>query len=108
MAWAASHISTTETVEIFNDLPLGSVLEGLSVRSLEIGLMVISPPNGCVTSAVISAKGVRIELEKKLKLFGFYFGNSPGVMAHVFELTKEFHAKIWMLFHLHEAGLRCL
>ena len=112
MGNAVRHISTSRTVETFDNLPLGPVLESLSEKSLEIGvkintkntqLMVFSPPKGCYTTAVIYANGVRFKSEENLKLVGFHFGSSPGAMAHIIQLKKKLKAKIWMFYHLLEA-----
>ena len=64
---ASLHLSTAKTVQRFESLCLGPVMECLSGRSDEIGmkinagktqLMVISPSNGCNTSAIIESAGV--------------------------------------------------
>ena len=114
MSGASRHITTADTVERFEELPLGAVLEDLLHRSSEIGmkintaktqLLVISPPNGCITSAVITANGVHIELGTKMKLVGFNFGTGPGAGEYVLALRDKFRCKVWMLYHLREAGL---
>ena len=39
-------------------------------------------------------------------MVGFTFGSAPSVDAHVEAIRWEFRRKIWMLFHLHDAGIR--
>ena len=113
---ATRHITTATTVKRFEELPLGPVLDCLSRRSEEIGmkintdktqLLVVSPNNGCLTSAVMIAwNGTQIVSEETLKLVGFHFGSSPGAGKHVAQLRNKFRVKIWMIYHLREAGMR--
>ena len=112
---ATMHLTTDRTVQKFEGLCLGPVLECLSKRSEVIGmkintkktqLLVIIPPNGCNTTAVITVGESSIEACPTMKLLGFHFGESPGMEAHVVQLSHKFRRKIWMIFHLREAGLK--
>ena len=112
---ASLHLSRGKTVQRFENLCLGPVMEGLSGRSDEIGmkintsktqLMVISPPNGCNSSAIIKVRGAVVESATAMKLIGFHFGESPGAEAHVVQLRNKFRRKMGIIYHLREAGLK--
>ena len=69
--------------------------------------LVVSPQNGCLTSAALVAEnGTQITSEDTMKLVGFHFGSSPGAGEHVTQLKNKFRVKIWMIYHLREAGMR--
>lgn len=71
-------------------------------------LLCISLLNGCLTSAAILPTGdeVQIASTETMKLVGFTFVDAPGVGAHVDEIREEYRRKVWMLFHLREAGIK--
>lgn len=78
----------------------------MKINTKKTQLIVISPQNGCITSAVTTvADGTRVESQPSLKLVGFYFGTAAGVDAHVEELQGKFRRKIWIVYHPREAGL---
>ena len=113
---AAMHLTTGRTVQRFEGLCLGPVLECLSKRSDDIGMKIntkktqllgISPPNGCNTTAVMKVGESLIESCPMMKLLGFHFGESPGIEVHVVQLRHKFRRKIWIIYHLREAGLNC-
>ena len=93
LADTTRHCTTSATVETFMSLGLERDFVNLSVRAEEIGmrinakktqLLVISPRNGCVTSATINPSGGGdIHGVNTMKLVGFTFGNDPGAGAHV-------------------------
>ena len=113
---AERHITTGTTVEEFRQLAVAGDFDELSRRAEDIGmaingkktqLLVISPPNGCLTSASIAtADSLDIKSVEKLKLVGFTFGSSPGAEAHVEALCDKYKRKKWLLHHLWEAGIR--
>ena len=41
----------------------------------------------------------------KLKLLGFFFGESPDASRHVWHLKRKFWARAWILRHLKKANL---
>ena len=116
MADAIRHCTTARTEEEFQQLPIAGDLDELTERASDIGmamngrktqLLVISPPNGCNTSAVIATRtGETISSVDKMKLVGFTFGSSPGVGAHVKSIGEKYGRKKWMLYHLRDAGFR--
>ena len=71
-------------------------------------LLCISPGNGCITSATIKpgASATWIESGQRMKLVGFTFGPTPSTGYHVDAIREDYRAKVWMLFHLHESGIR--
>ena len=70
-------------------------------------LLVISPPNGCITSATIATRqGHTIDSVDTMKLVGFTFGSSPGAGAHVESIGDKYAVKKWMLYHLRDAGFK--
>ena len=113
---ATRHYTTEVTKEIFESLALEGDLGRLSGRAEEIGmrinsnmtqLLVISPQNGCVTSAAVSgANGDEIGSVESMRLVGFTFGTSPNAGRHVEEIEAQYKRKKWMLYHLRDAGLR--
>ena len=116
LAAATRHYTTTTPVETITDLAMEGALADLVNRSKERNmkinnkktqLLVISPPNGCHTTASVKAPdGDVIQPVESLKIVGFTFGSDPGVGAHVTELRRKFRRRIWMIYHLRNAGLR--
>ena len=117
MSTAVRHISTGPTTETLRPLELEGGLQALAGRAEEIGMRVnvgktqllcISPANGCVTSAAIKPGAVAawIESGQRMKLVGFTFGPTPSAGYHVDAIREDYRAKVWMLFHLHESGIR--
>ena len=110
------HISSERTREVFEHLEVGKDFDTLSRRAEDIGmkinakktqLLVISPPNGCITSAKISTRtGETITSVESLKLLGFTFGTAPNVSAHVEAIEDQYKKKKWMLYHLRGAGFK--
>ena len=67
---ASRHLTTGITIESLHSLPLEPVMEVLKERSETIGMrinekktqvLVISPPNGCNTTAAFEAGGIQID-----------------------------------------------
>ena len=117
MAQAVWHCTTNRTEEVFMQPRIGSDFDKLTARAdIDIGmaingkksqLLVISPPNGCNTSATIATRqGHTIDSVDKMKLVGFTFGSSPGAGAHVESIGDKYAVKKWMLYHLKDAGFR--
>ena len=113
---AQRHFTRGTTLERFETLPIGGILDDLAEKSGEIGmkintkktqLPVISPSNGCITLAITTVvDGTVITSQASLKLVGFHFGTTPGVQRQVEELQGKFRRKIWMIYHLREAGIK--
>lgn len=112
---AVKYFTTAATREEYRDLDLQEDFTVLSDRAEDIGmlinqkktqLLVISPPNGCITSAAMTVKNVDIESVDALKLVGFSFGTGPGVQTHVESICLKFRKKVWMLYNLRKAGFK--
>ena len=113
---AKKHFTVGTTVQILDNIPLEPALAELDRRATEIGmkinqkktqLLAICPPNGCRTEASMTGPdGSLIEAVTEMKLVGFHFGQDPGVGTHVAHLRGRYRQKVWMLYHLREAGLR--
>ena len=117
MDTAIRHCSTGLTLESLRPIALEWGLGDLAARAMDIGmnvnvkktqLLCISPRNGCNTTAAILAGGDEgwIHSTDRMKLVGFTFGPSPSVEFHVDAIREEYRRKVWLLFHLHEAGIR--
>ena len=116
MSEAVRHCTTSRTSEVFQQLRVAGDLDELTRRAEEIGmsinerktqLLVMSPPNGCETTAVIATgNGSEITSSRTLKLVGFTFGSDPGPGAHVDSIADRYTKKKWMLHHLSEAGFK--
>lgn len=80
----------------------------MSINEKKTQLLVVSPPNGCETRAVIATgNGTEILSSQTLKLVvGFTFGSDPGAGAHVDSIADRYARKKWMLHHLSEAGFK--
>ena len=109
------HCTAAKTLESLVGLPLGPVMDELSNRSTAFGmkinakktqLLVVSPPNECITSAAFQTGNEAIKSCDRMKLVGFHFHSKPDAGAHVAELRVKFRKKIWMLYHLREFGVR--
>ena len=106
---AIKHFSTRKTVADFLQLDVGADFTRLSDRAEDIGmkinakktqLLVVSPPNGCTTTASFrTGDGVDVASVDMMKLVGFTFGSDPGVSAYVEAMINKFKNKIWMLYH---------
>ena len=113
---ATRHFTTGATTEVFEALELERDFHQLSERAGDIGmrinarktqLLVISPNNGCVTSATISAGGgPPIPSVDKMRLVGFVFGTRPSAGPHVDSIAEVYKRKKWMLYHLRAAGIK--
>ena len=113
---ASRHCTVRQTVQAIEDLELGEDFDELSRRADEIGmrindkktqLLVISPPNGCDTTAEFSTReGHLIKSVESLRLVGFTFGKTPSASGHVDALVERYKQKKWMLYHLRDAGFK--
>ena len=112
---SVKHFTTATTVESLHLEELGVRLGKLVEKSEEIGmiinckktqLLLMSPANGCKTVACVPTPEGAVHTVDKLKLFGFMFGSSPDVSSHVRRLVDKFRVKVWLLFHLREAGIK--
>ena len=116
MSRAVRHCTTTKTTEEFQDLALTGDFDVLTERAVEIGmainekktqLLVISPTNGCRTTAVMATRtGGSVSSVDEMKLVGFTVGSSPGAGARVVALEEKCKRKKRMLYHLRDAGFR--
>ena len=116
MSQAVRHCTTSRTEEVFLQPLIGGDFDELSSRADDIGMaingkktqqLVISPPNGCHTSATIATRGGdTIESVNTMKLVGFTFGSSPGAGPHVEAIGGKYARKKWMLYHLRDAGFK--
>ena len=112
---SVKHFTTATTVEALHLEELGDRLGKLVEKSEEIGmiinckktqLLVMSPANGCKTVASVPTPEGAVHSVDSLKLVGFMFGSSPDVSAHVGMLVDKFRVKVWLLYHLREAGIK--
>ena len=69
-------------------------------------LLVISPPNGCITGATMRMGDHDLVSQKELKLVGFNFCDKPDASGHVAQIREKFRVRIWMLYHLRRSGFR--
>ena len=112
---AKLHITAGQTLEeltelqiedTFHELNRGAEEIGMKINKKKTQLMVMSPPNGFLTRASIRTGEGVVESQEKLKLVGFTFGSRPGVHDHVESIGEKFRMKIWMLYHLRNAGFK--
>ena len=112
---SVKHFTTATTVETLHLEDLGARLGDLVERAGEIGkvinsqktqLLVLSPANGCNTVASVPTPEEPVHSVDKFKLVGFMFGSSPDATAHVEMLVDRFRVKVWLLYHLREAGIK--
>ena len=117
MDTAIRHVSAGPTTEVLRPVCLEVGLENLARRAEDIGMRVnvektqllcISPLNGCNTTASIKPRSSSgwVESGNRMKLVGFTFGPTPSAAYHVDAIREEYRRKVWMLFHLHESGIR--
>ena len=79
---------------------------GMAINCAKTQLLCISPSNGCNTGASINTREGQVNSVETMKLVGFVFGKDPDVSAHVEHLVCKFRVKVWLLFHLREAGIK--
>lgn len=115
LANATRHITTGTTVETIDLEELEKRFESLRMNAKEIGMMIncnktqllcLSPNNGCRTTGSLGTEEGQVAAVESLKLVGFVFGSSPDVSAHMGYLQSKFRAKVWLLYHLREAGIK--
>ena len=115
MGSAIRHITTGVTDELLSGLRLEAALCSLERDATDIGmainrkktqLLVISPPNGCDTRAVLKVGDEEIRSQTHLKLVGFSFCEKPNASAHVEQIREKVRVRIWMMYHLKRAGFR--
>ena len=115
MSGAIKHITTGVTDELLSGLRLEGAMANLEKGATDIGmainrkktqLLVISPPNGCDTRAVVRVGDEEIHSQTELKLVGFTFCEKPDASAHVEQIKEKFRLRIWMLYHLRRAGFK--
>lgn len=79
----------------------------MNINGRKTQLLVISPPNGCITTASLRAADcVAIESQDTLKLVGFTFGNTPGAACNVEGIKDRYRRKVWMLYHWRRSDLK--
>ena len=117
MSTAIKHFTTGTPTETIHPAGLGETLSlvaenaegiGMQVNLAKTQLLCISPNTGCITSAAIQLDGNTIQSSSTMKLVGFTFGSSPIVEAHMTSIREEYRVKVWILFHLREAGIKGL
>ena len=112
---ATAHISAATPTATFECLELEGDMKELKRRAEAINmktnvkktqLLVISPPNGYCTLAVMKQEGGDdLTSIETLKLVGFTFGSRPGATAHLDVIRDRFRRRVWMLYNLKDAGL---
>ena len=113
---ATKHFTTGPAEEVFESLELGADFDRLGRRAEDIGmrinakktqLLVISPRNGYVSTALIpQGRSEPIKSVENMKLVGFMFGSSPGAGPQVDYICEQYKQKKWMLYHLRSAGIK--
>ena len=112
---AVRHLTTSQTIEEVHPELLSACFANIDREGTEIGmkingsktqLLAIGTNNGCNTVASIRINGEKITSGKQMKLVGFNFGSSPDVSAHIDGIKKAFRRKIWLLYHLRNAGMK--
>ena len=113
---AADHLSTSVAKATFEGLCLERDLAEMKRRVEGINMkinakktqpLVISPPNGYNTTAVLRQDGEEeVRSIDTLKLVGFTFGSKPGAAAHLEVIRSRFRRRVWMLYNLREAGFK--
>ena len=112
---ATRHLTTSQTVEMLDLSDLEqrfcNLIEnaediGMRINCLKTQLLVLSPNNGCHTTASLKSPEGPVESVPTLKLVGFVFGSSPAVGAHVNHIIERFRIRVWLLYHMREAGIR--
>ena len=116
LASATRHFTEATTIEELENLELERTLKNLEKRATDTGmkingkktqLLVISPRNGCVTSAAIQVSNeAAIRSQETMKLVGFTFGEEPNAGRHVDAVVESYRKGVWMLHHLKRAGFR--
>ena len=109
------HITRARTLEEFPAPITQSLMEAIITKAAEIGMkvnckktqfLILSPDNGCNTTASIAIDGNRLTSAGKLKLLGYVIGNAPGAHAQVEFIRDKFRRKFWSLIHLRRSGFK--
>ena len=115
MSAAVRHVTTGVTDELLSGLELESAMLNLERDATNIGmainrkktqLLVISPPNGCNTRAILNIGEEQIHSQARLKLVGFTFCEKPDASEHVEQIRERFRVRVWMMYHLKRAGFK--
>ena len=112
---AIRHFTTAVTVE---ELDLRALEErfmtllgnaediGMKINCSKTQLLIMSPNNGCNTVGNLNTPEGPVGSIDTMRLVGFDFGSSPDVSAHVQSIVEKFRIRVWLLFHLREAGIK--
>ena len=112
---AVKHFTTSMTVEQLNlkaleerflTLVENAEVIGIKINCSKTQLLIISPNNGCNTTGALNTIEGPISSVGDMKLVGFGFGSTPDCSAHVRSILEKFRIRIWLLFHLREAGIK--
>ena len=113
---ASLHITTATPKAAFEHLDLEEDMRELErraerrnmkINAKKTQLLIISPPNGYRTTAVMRQDGGDyIDSVDTLKLVGFTFGSKPGAAAHLEVIRDKIRRRMWMVYNLREAGFK--
>ena len=79
---------------------------GMKVNCKKMQFLILSPDNGCNTTASITVGGTTLSATNKLKLLGYVIGSSPGAHAQVEFIREKFRRKFWSLIHHRRSGFK--
>ena len=109
------HFTTDTTTELVPAvLTSGTLLRiveksrdiGMKVNSKKTQMTVVSPDNGCHTTAALTVDGETITSVPNIKLLGYMIGETPGAGPQLSLMKSKFRAHFWSLVHLRNAGVR--
>ena len=70
---------------------------GMRINQKKTQLLVMSPQNGCHTSAMFTSKrGEAVKSIDRLRLVGFTFGDKPDAGVQVESVVEQYKWKKWM------------
>ena len=90
----AIRVNVSDNIGDLDELTRGAEDIGMSINEKKTQLLVVSPPNGCKTTAAIATRnGSEILSSQTLKLVRFTFGSDPGAGAHVDSIADRYAKK---------------
>ena len=116
-ARTTKHFTTSKTLEAVPAVSTSTFVAGAVEKSTEIGmringaktqLLCISADNGCNSSATVMVGGHRVDSAEKMKLLGYWLGNTPDANEQFQNIRRKFRGRFWSLIHLRNAGLRAM
>ena len=94
------HMRAKGSERMFENVVNNAAAVGLSVNTKKTQLLCIAPNMSCDPSLFVNTGSGKKMSQSKLKVLGFYFGESPNV-----NIKRRFRERAWSIRHLKRSGV---